>query len=47
VKEPIAEPRPNYLFQKERTMNEKKAVLVIGAGDATCGTIARRFAREG
>ncbi|MBS1216721.1 MAG: glucose 1-dehydrogenase, partial [Proteobacteria bacterium] len=24
-----------------------KAVLVIGAGDATGGAIARRFAREG
>jgi NAD(P)-dependent dehydrogenase (short-subunit alcohol dehydrogenase family) len=28
-------------------MSEKKAVLVIGAGDATGGAIARRFAREG
>jgi NAD(P)-dependent dehydrogenase (short-subunit alcohol dehydrogenase family) len=28
-------------------MAEKKAVLVIGAGDATGGAIARRFAREG
>lgn len=28
-------------------MDEKKAVLVIGAGDATGGEIARRFAREG
>jgi len=28
-------------------MNEKKAVLVVGAGDATGGAIARRFAREG
>ena len=28
-------------------MNHKKAVLVIGAGDATGGAIARRFAREG
>ncbi len=29
-------------------MNEaKKAILVIGAGDATGGAIARRFAREG
>ena len=27
--------------------SEKKAVLVIGAGDATGGAIARRFAREG
>lgn len=27
--------------------NEKKVVLVIGAGDATGGAIARRFAREG
>jgi NAD(P)-dependent dehydrogenase (short-subunit alcohol dehydrogenase family) len=27
--------------------NNKKVVLVIGAGDATGGTIARRFAREG
>ncbi|ARU04056.1 short-chain dehydrogenase [Comamonas serinivorans] len=28
-------------------MNPQKAVLVIGAGDATGGAIARRFAREG
>ncbi|CAG9171691.1 SDR family oxidoreductase [Cupriavidus pampae] len=28
-------------------MADKKAVLVIGAGDATGGAIARRFAREG
>lgn len=28
-------------------MSERKAVLVIGAGDATGGAIARRFAREG
>ena len=28
-------------------MNEKKAILVVGAGDATGGAIARRFAREG
>lgn len=28
-------------------MAQKKAVLVIGAGDATGGAIARRFAREG
>ena len=28
-------------------MNEAKAILVIGAGDATGGAIARRFAREG
>jgi NAD(P)-dependent dehydrogenase (short-subunit alcohol dehydrogenase family) len=28
-------------------MSEKKAILVIGAGDATGGAIARRFAREG
>jgi NAD(P)-dependent dehydrogenase (short-subunit alcohol dehydrogenase family) len=27
--------------------SEKKAVLVVGAGDATGGAIARRFAREG
>lgn len=27
--------------------NEKKVLLVIGAGDATGGAIARRFAREG
>jgi NAD(P)-dependent dehydrogenase (short-subunit alcohol dehydrogenase family) len=25
----------------------KKAALVVGAGDATGGAIARRFAREG
>ena len=28
-------------------MESKKAVLIIGAGDATGGAIARRFAREG
>ncbi len=28
-------------------MNPSKAILVIGAGDATGGAIARRFAREG
>jgi NAD(P)-dependent dehydrogenase (short-subunit alcohol dehydrogenase family) len=28
-------------------MSEVKAVLVVGAGDATGGAIARRFAREG
>ena len=28
-------------------MTENKAILVIGAGDATGGAIARRFAREG
>ena len=28
-------------------MPDKKAILVIGAGDATGGAIARRFAREG
>ncbi len=29
------------------TSNNKKVVLVIGAGDATGGAIAKRFAREG
>ena len=28
-------------------MTKNKAVLVVGAGDATGGAIARRFAREG
>jgi NAD(P)-dependent dehydrogenase (short-subunit alcohol dehydrogenase family) len=28
-------------------MTDKKAVLVVGAGDATGGAVARRFAREG
>lgn len=28
-------------------MTDKKSVLVVGAGDATGGAIARRFAREG
>lgn len=31
----------------ESTTNEARAVLVVGAGDATGGAIARRFAREG
>ena len=34
------------LVEGER-MSEKKAILVVGAGDATGGAIARRFAREG
>ncbi len=28
-------------------MTEKKAIVVVGAGDATGGAVARRFAREG
>jgi NAD(P)-dependent dehydrogenase (short-subunit alcohol dehydrogenase family) len=28
-------------------MSDKKSILVVGAGDATGGAIARRFAREG
>ena len=28
-------------------MTKKKAILVVGAGDATGGAVARRFAREG
>jgi NAD(P)-dependent dehydrogenase (short-subunit alcohol dehydrogenase family) len=28
-------------------MTDKRAILVVGAGDATGGAIARRFAREG
>ena len=28
-------------------MNNKKVVLVVGAGDATGGAIAKRFANEG
>ena len=28
-------------------MSDKKAILVVGAGDATGGAIAKRFAREG
>lgn len=28
-------------------MNNKKVVLVVGAGDATGGAIAKRFAKEG
>ena len=28
-------------------MTERKAILVVGAGDATGGAIAKRFAREG
>jgi len=28
-------------------MNDSRAILVVGAGDATGGAIARRFAREG
>jgi len=35
------------LQQRRHAMSDKKACLVIGAGDATGGAIARRFAREG
>jgi NAD(P)-dependent dehydrogenase (short-subunit alcohol dehydrogenase family) len=28
-------------------MNQKKAIVVIGAGDATGSAVAKRFAREG
>ena len=31
----------------ETAMSERKAILVVGAGDATGGAIAKRFAREG
>ena len=31
----------------EHTVAEPKAILVVGAGDATGGAVARRFAREG
>ena len=31
----------------DRTLSGRRAILVIGAGDATGGAIARRFAREG
>jgi NAD(P)-dependent dehydrogenase (short-subunit alcohol dehydrogenase family) len=31
----------------ETPMTDRKAILVVGAGDATGGAIARRFAREG
>jgi NAD(P)-dependent dehydrogenase (short-subunit alcohol dehydrogenase family) len=34
-------------FVEGARMSEKKAILVVGAGDATGGAIARRFAREG
>src|SRR5574337_142955 len=32
---------------KEKPMADKKAILVVGAGDATGSAIAQRFAREG
>jgi NAD(P)-dependent dehydrogenase (short-subunit alcohol dehydrogenase family) len=32
---------------KEFEMTPAKSILVVGAGDATGGAIARRFAREG
>jgi NAD(P)-dependent dehydrogenase (short-subunit alcohol dehydrogenase family) len=34
-------------FQEIPQMNDRKVALIIGAGDATGGAIARRFAREG
>ena len=36
-----------YDDNKDIAMSERKAILVIGAGDATGGAIAKRFAREG
>lgn len=33
--------------RKVMSMQPKKAILVIGAGDATGGAVARRYAREG
>lgn len=52
---PAASPPPNqalgaHALGGQATSNStsnRKAVLVIGAGDATGGAIARRFAREG
>ncbi len=38
---PLAQP------SKERALSDRKAILVVGAGDATGGAVARRFAREG
>jgi NAD(P)-dependent dehydrogenase (short-subunit alcohol dehydrogenase family) len=35
------------LAVEETAVSDKKAILVVGAGDATGGAIARRFAREG
>src|SRR5690625_6641406 len=34
-------------MSRQNTPPSKKAILVIGAGDATGGAIAKRFAREG
>ena len=34
-------------LQQNSGMTHKKAILVVGAGDATGGAVARRFAREG
>jgi NAD(P)-dependent dehydrogenase (short-subunit alcohol dehydrogenase family) len=34
-------------FTRAALQSERKAILVVGAGDATGGAIARRFAREG
>ena len=38
---------PGLNPNEPQPMIDKKAILVIGAGDATGGAIARRFAREG
>src|SRR3990167_1549911 len=47
-------PNPSITFvqltivhQRDLPMNNKKVVLVVGAGDATGGAIAKRFAQEG
>jgi NAD(P)-dependent dehydrogenase (short-subunit alcohol dehydrogenase family) len=43
----MAQPTQSHLLQGRILVADAKAVLVIGAGDATGGAIARRFAREG
>tara|TARA_R110000868_G_scaffold12762_2_gene60315 strand:- start:1864 stop:2643 length:780 start_codon:yes stop_codon:yes gene_type:complete len=44
--EPTIEPGSKIELM-EIAMSERKTILVVGAGDATGGAIAKRFAREG
>jgi NAD(P)-dependent dehydrogenase (short-subunit alcohol dehydrogenase family) len=39
--------KPTAAIAEKAPMPDPKAILVVGAGDATGGAIARRFAREG
>ena len=43
----LRDDRPGSVDEKGTSVSDKKAILVINAGDATGSAIARRFAKEG